>query len=95
MPPCSFADFKKRAAGRLYVNLVPLIGQGSVRAGIAGYDPAPFTPEQIEQELSHVREAMEGGAFGGSFGFMYEPDRYAKRTRSSPSPKRSPNTTAS
>jgi len=25
-----------------------------------------------------VREAMEGGAFGGSFGFMYEPDRYAR-----------------
>ncbi|MBQ6927012.1 MAG: amidohydrolase family protein [Oscillospiraceae bacterium] len=76
--PCSFAEFKKRAAGRLYVNLVPLIGQGSVRAGIAGYDPAPFTPEQIEKELGFVREAMEGGAFGGSFGFMYEPDRYAR-----------------
>ena len=75
--PCSFAEFKKRAEGRLYVNLVPLIGQGSVRAGIAGYDPAPLTPVQLEQELSHVREAMEGGAFGGSFGFMYEPDRYA------------------
>jgi len=78
LAPCSFADFKERAKGRLYVNLVPLIGQGSVRAGIAGYDPAPFTPAQIEQELSHVREAMEGGAFGGSFGFMYEPDRYAR-----------------
>ena len=76
--PCSFAEFKERAKGKLYVNLVPLIGQGSVRAGIAGYDPAPLTPEQIEQELSHVREAMEGGAFGGSFGFMYEPSRYAK-----------------
>ena len=76
--PCSFAEFKKRAEGKLFVNLVPLIGQGSVRAGIAGYDPAPFTSAQIEQELSHVREAMEGGAFGGSFGFMYEPDRYAK-----------------
>ena len=76
--PCSFAEFKERAKGKLYVNLVPLIGQGSVRAGIAGYDPAPFTPEQIERELSHVREAMEGGAFGGSLGFMYEPDRYAK-----------------
>ena len=75
--PCSFAEFKERAKGKLYVNLVPLIGQGSVRAGIAGYDPAPLTPAQIEQELSHVREAMEGGAFGGSFGFMYEPDRYA------------------
>ena len=76
--PCSFAEFKKRAEGKLYVNIVPLIGQGSVRAGIAGYDPAPLTKEQIEMELSHVREAMEGGAFGGSFGFMYEPDRYAK-----------------
>ena len=76
--PGSFADFKARAAGRLFVNLVPLIGQGSVRAGIAGYDPAPFTPEHIERELGHVREAMEGGAFGGSLGFMYEPDRYAK-----------------
>ena len=76
--PGSFADFKARAAGKLYVNLVPLIGQGSVRAGIAGYDPTPFTPAQIEQELNHVREAMEGGAFGGSLGFMYEPDRYAK-----------------
>ena len=76
--PCSFAEFKERARGRLFVNLVPLIGQGSVRAGIAGYDPTPFTAEQIEEELAHVREAMEGGAFGGSFGFMYEPDRYAR-----------------
>ena len=76
--PCSFAEFKKRAEGKLCVNLVPLIGQGSVRAGLKGYDPSPMTPEQIEKELAHVREAMEGGAFGGSFGFMYEPDRYAK-----------------
>lgn len=76
--PGSFADFKKRAAGKLYVNLVPLIGHGSIRAGMTGFDPTPYTPEQIEQELDHVREAMEGGAFGGSLGFMYEPNRYAK-----------------
>ncbi len=76
--PGSFAEYKKRAEGNLYVNIVPLIGQGSVRAGMAGYDPAPFTPEQIGEELTYVREAMEGGAFGGSLGFMYEPDRYAK-----------------
>lgn len=30
--PGSFADFKKRAEGKLFVNIVPLIGQGSVRA---------------------------------------------------------------
>ena len=75
--PCSFAEFKKRAQGNLYVNLVPLIGQGSIRAGMKGFDPAPLTQEQMEEELAHVHEAMEGGAFGGSFGFMYEPDRYA------------------
>ena len=78
MHPGSFADFKKRAKGNLFVNIVPLIGQGSVRSGMTGYDPTPLTPQQIEQELAHVREAMEGGAFGGSFGFMYEPDRYAQ-----------------
>ena len=76
--PGSFASFKERAKGNLFVNMVPLIGQGSVRAGISGYDPKPLTGAQIEQEVQYVREAMEGGAFGGSFGFMYEPSRYAK-----------------
>ena len=79
LAPCSFAKFKERAAGKLYVNLVPLIGQGSVRAGMKGYDPTPLTKEEIEKELGYVREAMEGGAFGGSFGFMYEPSRYSKQ----------------
>ena len=76
--PGSFEAFKQRANGRLFVNIVPLIGQGSVRAGMTGYDASPYTKEQIEEELAYVREAMEGGAFGGSLGFMYEPDRYAK-----------------
>jgi N-acyl-D-amino-acid deacylase len=43
--PGSFAAFKEHAKGNLFVNLVPLIGQGSVRAGIAGYDPKPLTQE--------------------------------------------------
>ncbi len=77
--PGSFESFKKRAKGNLFVNMVPLIGNGSVRAGMTGYDTAPYTKEQIEEELTHVREAMEGGAFGGSFGFMYEPNRYSQK----------------
>ena len=76
--PGSVADFKKRAKGNLYVNMAPLVGNGSVRAGMTGYDPTPYTSEPIEEELTHVREAMEGGALGGSFGFMYEPNRYSK-----------------
>lgn len=76
--PGSFADFKKRAKGNLYVNMAPLVGNGSVRAGMTGYDPTPYTPEQIEEEMKHVKEAMDEGALGGSFGFMYEPNRYSK-----------------
>lgn len=78
--PGSFAEFKERAAERgLYVNLAPLIGHGTVRTGVAGYDPAPLTGEQIARERALVDEAMDGGAFGGSFGFMYEPGIYAKK----------------
>jgi N-acyl-D-amino-acid deacylase len=77
--PGSFADFKKRAEGNLYVNMAPLIGNGSVRAGMSGYDPAPYNAKQIEKEMEYVKEAMEEGAIGGSFGFMYEPNRYSDK----------------
>ena len=77
--PGSFKQFKDRARDNLYVNMAPLVGNGSVRAGMTGYDSTPYTPEQIEKEMSYVREAMEGGALGGSFGFMYEPNRYSKK----------------
>ncbi len=76
--PGSFKQFKERARGNLYVNMAPLIGNGSVRAGMSGYDPEPYSKKQIEEEMSHVKEAMEEGALGGSFGFMYEPNRYSK-----------------
>lgn len=77
--PGSFKAFKDRAKGNLYVNMVPLIGNGSVRAGMTGYSSAPLTSSQIEEMKEHIREAMEGGAFGGSFGFMYEPNRYSQK----------------
>lgn len=77
--PGSFDAFVKGAAGNLYLNLVPLIGHGTTRIGVAGYTPQPLTDRQIAAELEAVDEAMQGGAFGGSFGFMYEPGMYAKR----------------
>ena len=77
--PGSFKQFKQRAKGNLYVNMAPLVGNSSVRAGMSGYDPEPYTAEQIKQEMEHVKEAMEEGALGGSFGFMYEPNRYSKK----------------
>lgn len=76
--PGSFASFKERQKGNLYVNIAPLVGNGSVRAGMTGYDPTPLSKEQIQKEMEYVEEAMQGGALGGSYGFMYEPNRYAQ-----------------
>ena len=76
--PGSFKDFCKNARERLFVNMVPLVGHGTVRIGVSGLNSAPLTEEQLHQELSLVDECMKNGAFGGSFGFMYEPGMYAK-----------------
>lgn len=77
--PGSFQEFKNRLKDNLYVNIVPLVGLGSTRATMVGFGPCDFSDELIKEELEYVREAMEGGAFGGSCGFMYEPNRYAKK----------------
>jgi N-acyl-D-amino-acid deacylase len=77
--PGSYRQFRERAAGNLYVNLAPLIGHGTVRVSVSGLDPKPLGSAAIRRELRLVDEAMEGGAFGGSFGFMYEPDMYSTR----------------
>ena len=77
--PGSYAQFRERARGNLYVNLAPLIGHGTTRVSVAGLDPKPLDSAEIRRELRLVEEAMEGGAFGGSFGFMYEPDMYSTR----------------
>lgn len=77
--PSSFADFVRRAEGRLFVNVVPLVGHGTTRISISGYSPAPLSAQQIDEEMKLVDEAMSRGAFGGSFGFMYEPGIYARR----------------
>lgn len=77
--PGSFREFVERAQGKLFVNIIPLVGHGTTRISISGYDPTPLTADQIAEEMKLVDEAMEGGAFGGSFGFMYEPGIYSKR----------------
>jgi N-acyl-D-amino-acid deacylase len=74
-----FSDFVKDIAGRLHVNMAPLIGHGSIRTGISGYDHKPLNQEQIQEMLRHADEAMENGAFGGSLGFMYVPGMYSKK----------------
>lgn len=77
--PGSFKDFVANTEGKLYVNIVPLIGHGTARISVSGLEPGVMSAEGREKMQERAREAMENGAFGGSFGFMYEPGMYSDR----------------
>lgn len=75
----SFDDFINSTKDNLLVNIVPLIGHGTTRISMSGYNVEPLNEEQIKKQCELTREAMKKGAFGGSLGFMYEPGIYSKK----------------
>jgi N-acyl-D-amino-acid deacylase len=55
------------------VNVAPLVGHGSIRLAVLGYEQRPPLPEELEAMRAHVDEAMRAGAFGMSTGLVYPP----------------------
>jgi len=62
---------------RTPVNLVPLLGHGTMRIGLSGNDSRALSTEERSRLLGKVDECLGQGAFGVSLGLMYEPGRYA------------------
>ena len=60
------------------VNIVPLIGHGTVRASIMGYENRAPTPKEMDAMKAMIRQAMDDGAAGMSSGLIYAPSYYAK-----------------
>lgn len=60
------------------VNVVPLVGQGTIRIAVMGFEDRDPTKEELEEMKKHVREAMEAGAFGLSTGLIYPPGSFTK-----------------
>ncbi|UCF93484.1 MAG: amidohydrolase family protein [Desulfobacterales bacterium] len=58
-------------------NVVPLVGQGVVRAAVMGYTAGPASAEQMRRMQTEVVRAMEEGAFGLSTGLIYPPGSFA------------------
>jgi N-acyl-D-amino-acid deacylase len=58
------------------LNIVPLVGQGTVRAGVVGFGPGPANPEQRSRMTAAVAQAMDDGAFGLSTGLIYPPGSF-------------------
>ena len=60
------------------INLVPVVGQATIRMAVMGMDNRPPTKAELERMKKHVAEAMESGAFGLSTGLWYAPSGFAK-----------------
>ena len=59
-------------------NLAPLVGQGTVRIAVMGFEERAPTSDELRRMEGLVREAMEAGCFGISTGLIYVPGTYAE-----------------
>lgn len=59
------------------INIVPLVGQGMVRAGVMGFTARAANEEEIARMQAKVRQALDEGAVGISTGLIYPPGSYA------------------
>lgn len=59
-------------------NIAPLVGHGTIRIAVMGFDGREPTTEELNEMKKLVAEAMEAGAFGMSTGLIYPPGVYSK-----------------
>jgi len=59
------------------LNVVPLIGHGTIRAAVMGFDDCAPTEVELVAMKELIAQAMEEGAWGLSTGLIYAPSFYA------------------
>ncbi|HEX9867460.1 MAG TPA: D-aminoacylase [Candidatus Tectomicrobia bacterium] len=59
------------------VNVVPIVGHGTVRSAVMGYAQRPPTASELARMQGLIADAMAAGAFGLSTGLVYAPGCYA------------------
>jgi len=70
--------FKKLESKGISLNVASLVGHGTVRACVMGFDDREPTQSELEEMKELVAKAMEDGAIGLSTGLIYTPGCYAK-----------------
>lgn len=76
----SFRDFAKKmedGGWQMGVNLAPLTGHGSLRAGVLGYANRAVTDEELRSMQELLRQDLEAGVWGLSLGLEYSPGCFA------------------
>lgn len=80
----TFSDLDSYAAeaasAGLESNLATLVGQGTIRAAVVGFERRPATDSEIEEMRALVRESLRQGALGLSTGLLYPPGSFADTT---------------
>lgn len=59
------------------INTAALVGHGTVRAAVMGFDDRPPTDGEMAEMRGWVKEAVDAGAFGLSSGLIYPPGSFA------------------
>lgn len=62
----------------LGVNVGHLVGHGTIRIAVMGYENRAPSRLELDTMKQHVREAMHAGAFGLSSGLIYPPGMFAR-----------------
>ncbi len=74
----SFADWLNVLEKlELGTNIATMVGQGTIKIAVMGFEDRNPTDCEIRQMCDWVREAMAAGAFGMSTGLVYPPGVYA------------------
>ncbi len=71
-----YLDYEERL--RVASNVGHLVGHGTVRIAVMGFENRPPTMNELEEMRRLVAEAMKAGALGMSTGLIYPPGIYAK-----------------
>ena len=75
----SFADYLRIVEERRpLLNLGALVAHGAVRVAAMGMKPDPPDEEESRAMEREIREAVEAGAFGISYGLIYPPGQFAR-----------------
>lgn len=66
-----------RVVGPLAIGVVALVGHGTARAAVLGFERAGASRTEVRRIASLVEASLKDGAFGVSFGLTYPPGAFA------------------
>ena len=74
----TLAEFYEKVERQgISLNLAPLVGQGTIRLAVKGFDSTGSSAEEMNQMKKLLAQSLEDGAFGMSTGLIYPPGCYS------------------